>query len=248
MGVCGLRRYAGDGAAEFELGFHLCAAHWGHGLATEAGAAVLAYAFGKLGASAVFAGHNPANSASRRTLHKLGFAFTHEEYYAPTGLMHPSYLCERGARPARGPSTAAAGEPASGARPALPAGACSTIQRSMLARLRHARRQAEAAPCCSHPWTTMWSLQKCDLCKAPLGAERCRAEEATAAAARLRDAPSCSGGSGGGSGGGGGGEGHGTPAKRSASLAERAVTVQWLVDFTLAHQCWEWCVARMEQI
>jgi RimJ/RimL family protein N-acetyltransferase len=40
----------------------------------------------------LFAGHNPKNEASRQLLEKLGFRYTHDEYYAPTGLNHPSYM------------------------------------------------------------------------------------------------------------------------------------------------------------
>jgi len=28
-------------------------------------------------------------------LKKLGFAYSHDEYYAPTGLKHPSYLLNK---------------------------------------------------------------------------------------------------------------------------------------------------------
>jgi hypothetical protein len=37
----------------------------------------------------------PGNVASRRLLERLGFVYTHEEFYAPTGLEHPSYLFAR---------------------------------------------------------------------------------------------------------------------------------------------------------
>jgi [ribosomal protein S5]-alanine N-acetyltransferase len=53
---------------------------------------VMRYAFHPLGVKALFAGHNPGNAASRRVLEKLGFRYTHDEYYPPTGLDHPSYL------------------------------------------------------------------------------------------------------------------------------------------------------------
>jgi RimJ/RimL family protein N-acetyltransferase len=49
-----------------------------------------------LAASALFAGHHPANRSSRDLLLKLGFRYTHDEYYAPTGLQHPSYLLRPG--------------------------------------------------------------------------------------------------------------------------------------------------------
>jgi len=94
LGCCGLRPYQPDQRV-YELGFHLCAAHWGKGYATELSKAVIAHAFGQLGFSALFAGHDPNNQDSRRVLGKLGFRYTHEEYYPPTGSNHPSYLLTR---------------------------------------------------------------------------------------------------------------------------------------------------------
>jgi len=76
----------------YELGVHLHSAFWRRGLAKEASRAVIEYAFGSLGATALFAGHHPTNEPSRQLLLKLGFVRTHEELYPPTGLMHPSYL------------------------------------------------------------------------------------------------------------------------------------------------------------
>ena len=91
LGCCGLRPYRLDDGT-YELGVHLCADRWGRGYATEAGAAVINYAFEKLGAKGLFAGHHPRNAASSNFLQKLGFRHTHDEYYPPTGLQHPSYL------------------------------------------------------------------------------------------------------------------------------------------------------------
>lgn len=54
--------------------------------------AVIRYGFDVLKSEGLFAGHNPANEPSRRLLMKLGFRYTHEQYYAPTGLKHLSYL------------------------------------------------------------------------------------------------------------------------------------------------------------
>lgn len=90
-GCAGLRPYRYE-AQIFEMGVHLRPKHWGQGLAQEAGHSVIAFAFGTLGAKTLFAGHHPANTTSRRLIEKLGFRFTHEELYAPTGLKHPSYL------------------------------------------------------------------------------------------------------------------------------------------------------------
>ena len=93
-GCAGLRPYRLDQQV-YELGFHFRPEYWGRGLAQEAGRAVIAFAFEQMGASALFAGHHPANSQSSRVLAKLGFQFTHEEFYPPTGLKHLSYLLTR---------------------------------------------------------------------------------------------------------------------------------------------------------
>jgi RimJ/RimL family protein N-acetyltransferase len=91
-----LRRFCGPIEERiYELGFHLRAEPWGRGLAEEAGRALIDFGFETIGAEALFAGHHPENQASRRTLVKLGFRLTHEEFYPPTGLLHPSYLLER---------------------------------------------------------------------------------------------------------------------------------------------------------
>ena len=88
-GCCGLRPKS-DGV--FEIGFHLRPDFWGKEIAVEAAGAVLDRAFGKLGAASVFAGHNPKNVRSARVMKKLGFRYIGDEFYAPTGLYHPSYM------------------------------------------------------------------------------------------------------------------------------------------------------------
>jgi ribosomal-protein-alanine N-acetyltransferase len=91
IGCCGLRPY--DLSQDiYEIGFHIRSQQWGHGFATEAARRVIQYAFADLDANALFAGHNPQNTSSRKLLEKLGFHYTHDEYYEPTGLNHPSYL------------------------------------------------------------------------------------------------------------------------------------------------------------
>ncbi|HXW17047.1 MAG TPA: GNAT family N-acetyltransferase [Candidatus Acidoferrales bacterium] len=93
-GCAGLRPYRPEQKV-YELGVHLCQACWGKGFAIEASRAAIRYGFDVLGADALFAGHHPDNAASRRLLSKLGFEYTHEELYTPTGLMHPSYLLRK---------------------------------------------------------------------------------------------------------------------------------------------------------
>ncbi len=101
IGACGLRPYdpgnndTGNNDKVnkiFEIGFHLCSNQWGKGYATEAAMGVIEHAFKTLKINTLFAGHNPKNKASRHLLLKLGFGYTHDAYYDPTGLMHPSYL------------------------------------------------------------------------------------------------------------------------------------------------------------
>jgi [ribosomal protein S5]-alanine N-acetyltransferase len=81
----------GRPAKEFEMGFYLRPSYWGMGLAEEAGRAVIEHAFEVLGAGSLYAAHHPQNMASGRVLSKLGFRFTHEEIYPPTGAMHRAY-------------------------------------------------------------------------------------------------------------------------------------------------------------
>lgn len=88
IGCCGLRPRSEN---VYEIGFHLCPEFWGQGYAVEAANAVISYAFTVLKAERLFAGHNPKNIASQKVLKKLGFTYVGDEYYAPTGLHHPSY-------------------------------------------------------------------------------------------------------------------------------------------------------------
>jgi RimJ/RimL family protein N-acetyltransferase len=96
-GCAGLRPYRPENRI-FELGVHLRHPYWGRGLAEEAARAVIKFAFENIRAEVLFAGHHPENSASQRLILKLGFRRTHEEFYLPTGLNHPSYLLEPASR------------------------------------------------------------------------------------------------------------------------------------------------------
>jgi len=73
-------KYFGQGcddvsANEVEIGWMLTPPVWGHGYATEAGAAVRDEAFVRLELENIIAVHHPANSASGRIMEKLGMAF-----------------------------------------------------------------------------------------------------------------------------------------------------------------------------
>ena len=88
IGCCGLRPYKKN---QYEMGFHLLPEYWGEKFATEAANAVIDYAFRHFHAEGLFAGHNPKNAASRKVLLNLGLLYISDEFYAPTGLYHPSY-------------------------------------------------------------------------------------------------------------------------------------------------------------
>lgn len=94
IGCCGIRPY--DPSTNiYEIGFHILRQYWGKGFAVEAAKGVMKYAFNKLSVAGLFAGHHPDNIVSPHVLKKLGFQYTHNEFYAPTGLKHPSYILNR---------------------------------------------------------------------------------------------------------------------------------------------------------
>lgn len=95
VGCGGLRPYDLKNGA-YEIGFHLRPAYWRQGLAVEIGQTIVRFAFDVIGATALFAGHHPANHSSQRVLERLGFRYSHAEFYPPTGLEHRSYWLRRG--------------------------------------------------------------------------------------------------------------------------------------------------------
>jgi RimJ/RimL family protein N-acetyltransferase len=90
VGCCGLRPVPDDVAC-LELGFHLRPEYWGQGLATEAARATIQRAFATGRVTTIVAGHHPQNQDSRRVLQRLGFRYTHDALYPPTGLQHVNY-------------------------------------------------------------------------------------------------------------------------------------------------------------
>lgn len=94
IGCCGLRPYKMEKNI-FEIGFHLKKKYQKQGFAFEAAAAIINYSFSVLNAEELKAGHHPQNTASKKLLEKLGFHYESEEYYAPTGLVHPIYYLKK---------------------------------------------------------------------------------------------------------------------------------------------------------
>jgi RimJ/RimL family protein N-acetyltransferase len=58
----------------------------------EAARAVIAFSFETIGAKSLSAGHHPQNAASKKVLEKLGFQYTHDEFFAALGMDIPYYL------------------------------------------------------------------------------------------------------------------------------------------------------------
>jgi len=94
VGCCGLRPYRLEDEIH-ELGFHLRPKYWGRGLAPEAASAVIDFAFQAIGVKGLSAGHHPGNVNSRKVLEKLGFQYTHDEYFPSLGMNIPYYLLAR---------------------------------------------------------------------------------------------------------------------------------------------------------
>jgi ribosomal-protein-alanine N-acetyltransferase len=92
-GCCGFRVYDEEKKI-LELGYHIAEHHWGKGFATEAGKRAIEYAF-TLPYQKLFAAHHPENIASQNVLGKLGFKFSHMEYYEPTEVYDRAYFLER---------------------------------------------------------------------------------------------------------------------------------------------------------
>jgi [ribosomal protein S5]-alanine N-acetyltransferase len=71
IGNCGIRK-ASDGATEGDIGYELAPWHWGHGYASEAARAIVAFGFDTLGLHRIWAECVADNTASARVLEKLG--------------------------------------------------------------------------------------------------------------------------------------------------------------------------------
>ncbi|MDX1520590.1 MAG: GNAT family protein [Anaerolineae bacterium] len=71
IGTCGLRMNQ-PGGWEADFGYEIAPDHWGHGYATEAAAAMLAYGFETLQLHRISASVIADNTASIRVLEKLG--------------------------------------------------------------------------------------------------------------------------------------------------------------------------------
>lgn len=94
IGCAGLRPIIEQGITIYECGVHLLTHAQGKGFGSEALTKAIAYGY-NLGISEIYAGHNPKNTASKKMLLKIGFKYLKDNYYKPTGLMHPWYVISK---------------------------------------------------------------------------------------------------------------------------------------------------------
>jgi RimJ/RimL family protein N-acetyltransferase len=91
VGCCGLKPWTWSPNPGTEMGFYLPKSKWGKGFGKSMAHAVVLYAREKLGLNKLLSGHHPDNHASKKILTGLGFRFTEDLFFKPTGLMHPCY-------------------------------------------------------------------------------------------------------------------------------------------------------------
>lgn len=96
-GCSGLKPFRGQ-TDVLEVGVHLARSFWGGRHGEEAARAVITWAWHNTAAEALVAGHFPANEHSRALIGRLGFVYTHQEFWEPTATMHPYYRLERPGR------------------------------------------------------------------------------------------------------------------------------------------------------
>lgn len=99
IGLSGLQPLGTSG--EIEVGWWLVPAHWGRGLATEAGRACVTHGFERAGLTRIVAITHPENRASRAVMERLGMRFERRATGRELGLRVPEvdvvlYALERG--------------------------------------------------------------------------------------------------------------------------------------------------------
>jgi RimJ/RimL family protein N-acetyltransferase len=85
VGMCGLHHQRAY-PDELEIAWRLAHAHWGHGYATEAAAAWLAYAFDELDQPRVISITDRPNTRSLAVMRRLGMTFDHEAEVVDDGV------------------------------------------------------------------------------------------------------------------------------------------------------------------
>lgn len=101
IGRCGLLPWDIGGRTEVEVAYLLDKRHWGRGLATEAGRAIVDHAFATLAVDRLICLIDPANGASRRVAGRLGMTLLWSDYVDEYGPAHV-YAIRRPSSPSTG--------------------------------------------------------------------------------------------------------------------------------------------------
>jgi RimJ/RimL family protein N-acetyltransferase len=75
LGVVSTQHIENNPAKPIEIGWRLRSEHWGKGYATEAGQAMLRFAFDQVGVPEVYTVANPENQASLRVIERLDMRY-----------------------------------------------------------------------------------------------------------------------------------------------------------------------------
>jgi RimJ/RimL family protein N-acetyltransferase len=114
LGFCGLHRLLDWYPDDVEIAWRFAREHWGHGYATEAAAAWLAYGFDVLGLERVISttDRDPPNVRSIAVMRRLGMVWDHDVELTEDGVTFPAVVHSitrdqwRAAQPGRtGPAT-----------------------------------------------------------------------------------------------------------------------------------------------
>ena len=88
IGRCGLLPWEIDGRTEVEVAYLLDKRHWRRGLATEAAAAIVDFAFATLPVERLICMVDPENAASRGVAVKVGMTMLWDDYVDEYGPAH----------------------------------------------------------------------------------------------------------------------------------------------------------------
>ena len=92
IGRCGLHML--DRTEEVEVGYTLAHSAWGKGYATEAARQALRFGFDDVGLERIVAVAQPANTASRRVMEKIGMHFEKDAYFYDSIVVYYAITCE----------------------------------------------------------------------------------------------------------------------------------------------------------
>jgi RimJ/RimL family protein N-acetyltransferase len=91
LGMCGLHRQSSR-PQDVEVAWRLAHEHWGHGYATEAGRAWLAYGFETLGLDRIISMTDEDNRRSLAVMRRLGLTYLEDDVITDNGVTFDSVI------------------------------------------------------------------------------------------------------------------------------------------------------------